>query len=102
MYRKEFINKHKKQVKDWRKKHQAEISAAEKEARYTEDGILLQTLYTPSDVGGDVLEAVGLPGDFPFTRGLEATGYRKNIWTLSQYAGFGNPKETNILFKNMI
>jgi methylmalonyl-CoA mutase N-terminal domain/subunit len=47
-------------------------------------------------------EDSGFPGDFPYTRGLEATGYRRNLWTLSQYAGFGNARETNKLFKKMI
>jgi len=102
MYQKDFIKKNDKRLDDWRKRHHEEIEAVEKEGRFTEDGIPLQLLYTPSDVKGDILEDVGPPGDFPFTRGLEATGYRKNLWTLSQYAGFGNAKETNILFKNMI
>ena len=102
MYHKEFMKKNDKHLEAWRKRHHEEIDPVEKEGRFTEDGIPLQPLYTPSDVEGDIFEEVGFPGDFPFTRGLEATGYRKNIWTLSQYAGFGNPRETNILFKNMI
>lgn len=102
MYRKDFIRKDNARREAWRKMHREEIDAAEKEGRATEDGIPLEVLYTPADIAGDDFAEVGFPGDYPYTRGLEATGYRKSLWTLSQYAGFGNPRETNVLFKNMI
>jgi len=102
MYDDEFLKKMDRHTAEWRKLHREEIEAAEKDERFTEDGIPLKPLYTAADVKDDFFEEVGFPGEFPYTRGLEATGYRKNLWTLSQYAGFGNPKETNLLFKNMI
>ncbi|MBI3057070.1 MAG: methylmalonyl-CoA mutase [Betaproteobacteria bacterium] len=67
-----------------------------------EDGIPLKVLYTPSDSKADFYADVGFPGDFPFTRGNDAAGYRKKLWTISHYAGFGSPRETNVLFRKMI
>jgi methylmalonyl-CoA mutase N-terminal domain/subunit len=102
MYQKEFLEKIEKKLKEWRAAHKEEIEMAERPGRFTEDGISLQVHYTPLDLQADFEKDIGFPGEFPYTRGLEAIGYRKNIWTLSQYAGFGNPKETNQLFKKMI
>ncbi len=102
MNKTEFLSKIEKDLKKWRKDHRAQIEEAEKDGRFTEDGIPLNLLYTPLDTQGNYSEDVGFPGSYPFTRGIEATGYRNNLWTISQYAGFGNAKETNALFKNMI
>ncbi len=102
MYKKKFLEEIDGSVQKWRTSHQAEIEAAEKRGCSTEDGIALKVHYTPLDVQVDFAKDVGFPGDFPYTRGLEAAGYRKSLWTPSQYAGFGNAKETNQLFKKMI
>ena len=102
MYDKKFLEETRKDAEAWRKAHRAEIDEVEKDGRFTEDGIPLRLLYTPSDIRVDFKEDIGFPGDFPYTRGIQAGGYRKTLWTPSQYAGFGNPKETNQLFKKMI
>ncbi len=68
-----------------------------------ESGIEVNPLYTEADVqksGGYKL--VGLPGEYPFTRGIHRLMYRKQPWTMRQYAGFGNPAETNQRFKYLI
>ena len=68
-----------------------------------ESGIEVNPLYTEEDVeksGGTKL--VGLPGEYPFTRGIHRLMYRKQPWTMRQYAGFGNPAETNQRFKYLI
>ncbi|MBA3265970.1 MAG: methylmalonyl-CoA mutase, partial [Nocardioidaceae bacterium] len=46
--------------------------------------------------------AIGWPGDFPFTRGLYSTGYRGRTWTLRQFAGFGNARQTNERYKMIL
>jgi len=102
MYNDEFTAKINKHLNNWRKEHRQEIEEVEKGEHATEDDIPLKLLYTPLDMQGDFVEEIGFPGSFPYTRGLEATGYRKDLWTINQYAGFGNAKETNTLFKNMI
>jgi methylmalonyl-CoA mutase N-terminal domain/subunit len=68
-----------------------------------ESGIAIQPLYTAADVeasGG--LAMLGDPGQYPFTRGIHPLMYRKQPWTMRQYAGFGNPAETNKRFKYLI
>ena len=68
-----------------------------------ESGIAIQPLYTAADVqasGG--LAMLGDPGAYPFTRGIHPMMYRKQPWTMRQYAGFGNPSETNQRFKYLI
>ena len=58
-----------------------------------------ERLNTPEDVNGSELE---LPGKFPYTRGIHATGYRGRLWTMRQYAGFGTAKETNERFRYLL
>ncbi len=68
-----------------------------------ESGLEVQPLYTAADVdesGG--LAMLGAPGEYPFTRGIHRLMYRKQPWTMRQYAGFGNPAETNQRFKYLI
>ena len=70
---------------------------------FNESGIEVKPLYTADDVaqsGGVAM--VGLPGEYPFTRGIHRLMYRKQPWTMRQYAGFGNPRETNQRFKYLI
>jgi methylmalonyl-CoA mutase N-terminal domain/subunit len=62
-------------------------------------------LYTPTDLaalGFDYQRDVGLPGEFPFTRGIYPSMYRGRLWTMRQYAGFGTAKETNRRFRYML
>ena len=60
-------------------------------------------LYTPLDrAGADYARDVGYPGEYPFTRGIQPTMYRGKLWTIRQYAGFGNAKQTNERFKFLL
>ncbi len=68
-----------------------------------ESGIEIKPVYTADDVeqsGGS--GQMGLPGEFPFTRGIHEHMYRKRPWTMRQYAGFGNPKATNQRFRYLV
>ena len=57
-------------------------------------------LYAPADVAQiDIKNDIGSPGEFPYTRGIHASGYRGKLWTMRQFAGFGTPEETNLRFK---
>jgi methylmalonyl-CoA mutase N-terminal domain/subunit len=66
------------------------------EAR-TLSGVPIEPLYTPVDIAGDdaYLEKLGVPGEFPFTRGPYTSMYRTRLWTMRQFAGFGTAEETN-------
>ncbi|RLG20996.1 methylmalonyl-CoA mutase [Candidatus Micrarchaeota archaeon] len=62
----------------------------------TTSGIELKRLYMPYDLGEfDYLEELGFPGEYPFTRGVQATMYRGRLWTMRQYSGFATAEETN-------
>ena len=56
----------------------------------------LKALYGPEDVAHiDISRDLGVPGEFPYTRGIHPTMYRSRLWTMRQFAGFGNAKQTN-------
>ncbi|MCX7026655.1 MAG: methylmalonyl-CoA mutase family protein [Spirochaetes bacterium] len=60
----------------------------------------VEGLYSPLDLDGQAyLEQIGLPGEFPYTRGVQATMYRGRLWTMRQYAGFGTAEESNARYK---
>src|SRR5947208_10763328 len=48
------------------------------------------------------MSTIGLPGEFPYTRGIQPTMYRGRLWTMRQYAGFGSAAETNKRFKYLL
>ena len=63
----------------------------------------VQPVYTPADTAGDnYMSASGLPGDFPYLRGIHDSGYRGRLWTFRMFAGFGRPQETNQRFKFLL
>ncbi len=70
--------------------------AFEGEAEFpTMSGVPIKPLYTTGDVEGDNDEKLGYPGEYPYTRGVYPNMYRGRLWTLRQFAGYGNPEETN-------
>lgn len=63
----------------------------------------IERLYTPLDIAGlDYLEHLGLPGEFPYTRGIHPTMHRSRLWTMRMFAGFGTAEETNQRFKYLL
>jgi methylmalonyl-CoA mutase N-terminal domain/subunit len=70
-----------------------------------ESGIHVKPSYSPKDLEGidfSYEKDVADPGEYPYTRGIHALGYRSRAWTTRQYTGFGTPQETNERFKLMI
>ncbi|HUB01577.1 MAG TPA: methylmalonyl-CoA mutase family protein [Terriglobales bacterium] len=66
-------------------------------------GIPIQLLYSPSDLASrDYDTDIGYPGEFPFTRGVQATMYRGRLWTMRQYAGMGDADESNRRYKYLL
>jgi methylmalonyl-CoA mutase N-terminal domain/subunit len=75
--------------------------AAKRDADFTTiSGLEVEPVYGPP--GGEPAERVGWPGEFPFTRGLYATGYRGKPWTIRQFSGFGNVRQTNERYKMLL
>jgi methylmalonyl-CoA mutase, N-terminal domain len=63
----------------------------------------INPLYDPADVAEvDFDRDISVPGHFPYTRGIHATGYRGKLWTMRQFAGFSTPEETNARFKYLL
>ncbi len=84
------------QIDEGRGRWQARYDAARKSERdYTTlSGVEVEPVYGPS--GPDErMDRIGWPGQFPFTRGIHATGYRGKPWTIRQFAGFGTAEQTN-------
>lgn len=71
----------------------------------TPSGIPVQAVYTPADLdirGFDYLADLGLPGEPPFTRGIDSQMYRRQLWIMGQYSGFGTAEETNRRFRYLL
>jgi len=69
----------------------------------TSSHVPIRPLYTPTDlVSLDQEGEVGYPGEYPFTRGLQATMYRGRLWTMRQYAGMGDAEESNKRYKYLL
>jgi methylmalonyl-CoA mutase N-terminal domain/subunit len=77
-------------------------STPERDAPFTTlSGEPIAPLYTPRDLR-DAERDIGLPGQFPFTRGVYPSMYRGRLWTMRQFAGFGTAEETNERFRYLL
>ncbi|MCC7166253.1 MAG: hypothetical protein IT565_01650 [Rhodospirillales bacterium] len=92
------------ELQAWEQRH-AKAFAQERKPAFTSDsGIPYNRVYTPADlkrIGFDYRQSLGLPGEYPYTRGITATMYRQEPYLAAQYLGFSTPKETNALFKQL-
>jgi methylmalonyl-CoA mutase, N-terminal domain len=68
----------------------------------TLSGEPVQPLYTAADLPSEPEAAIGLPGDYPYTRGVYPSMYRGRLWTMRQFAGFGTAEETNERFRYLL
>ncbi|MBN2385513.1 MAG: methylmalonyl-CoA mutase family protein [Anaerolineales bacterium] len=78
--------------------------APERQSRFiTTSSAGIERLYTPLDLPDfDYLHDLGLPGEYPYTRGVHATGYRGRVWTMRMFAGFGSAEESNARYKYLL
>jgi methylmalonyl-CoA mutase, N-terminal domain len=85
----------------WRRRFD---EAPKREADFTTlSGLDVDPVYGPPN--GAVVpgfDRIGWPGEYPFTRGLHATGYRGKAWTIRQFSGFGNARQTNERYKMLL
>ena len=68
----------------------------------TISGEPIEPLYTEEDLPADTAGEIGLPGEFPYTRGVYPSMYRGRLWTVRQFAGFGTAEETNERFRYLL
>jgi methylmalonyl-CoA mutase N-terminal domain/subunit len=78
-------------------------ATSERDATFTTlSGEPINPVYTARDLPADPDEAIGLPGEYPFTRGVYPSMYRGRLWTVRQFAGFGTAEETNERFRYLL
>ena len=93
------------QVDAWEKNEVASFTRRAPEradAFATIGGFPVKRTYTALDIAGTPLEDIGLPGQYPFTRGPYPTMYRGRLWTMRQYAGMGTAEDTNRRFRYLL
>jgi len=97
----EELDKIRRQGVQWREKN---ADRKERKASYkTLSQIPVEAVYTPEHLEGVDFDAdVGLPGEFPYLRGVHPGGYRDRLWTMRMFAGFGLPEETNERFRFLL
>ena len=85
----------------WQRRYDA---ARKRDADFTTlSGLALEPVYGPPPGSHQPgFERIGWPGEYPFTRGLYPTGYRGRAWTIRQFSGFGNPRQTNDRYKMLL
>jgi methylmalonyl-CoA mutase N-terminal domain/subunit len=87
------------EVADWRRRYE---KGEKRDIAFANSEREVEPLYTPLDAAEADPAAIGLPGAFPYTRGIHPTGYRGRLWTMRQFAGFGSARDTNARFKFLL
>ena len=80
----------------------APIVGAEDSRRFTDSGIEIRPAYTEEDLPERLGERLGEPGQYPYTRGIHPEMYRKQLWTMRQYAGYASAKESNERYRYLL
>jgi methylmalonyl-CoA mutase, N-terminal domain len=99
MYDKKQLDELKKSLEQWEETSLSRALASlpeRMEEFITTSSEPVGRLYTPLDVAdNDYASTLGLPGEYPFTRGVHPTLHRSKLWTMRMFAGFGTAEETN-------
>jgi methylmalonyl-CoA mutase N-terminal domain/subunit len=107
MYSRKFLDMLRARLADWSKSAAKTRDTKSRPKFFTISGVDIDELYTPVSVtNGDsdnyYFDKIGLPGEYPYTRGVHHTLYRTRLWTMRQFAGMGTPKQTNERFKYIL
>ena len=105
MFDRDAIEQAKKLRQQWEAGELRQFLERQPESRpeyRTGSGLPVQRVYTPEDVADMTIADLGLPGQYPFTRGPYPTMYRGRLWTMRQIAGFGTGSDTNKRFRYLI
>lgn len=106
LFEKDVVNQIDAAVKEWE-----EVKLAKSLEKFPErksefknsSGFTVKRLYTPGDVPAmDYMRDLGLPAQYPYTRGVQDTMYRGRFWTMRMYAGFATAEESNQRYKYLI
>jgi methylmalonyl-CoA mutase N-terminal domain/subunit len=102
----ERLNQVRKSIQDWEQNQLNETlkKFPERQKEFiTTSSEPVERLYTPLNLENtDYLQQLGLPGEYPYTRGIHPTMHRGKLWTMRMFAGFGTAEETNLRFKYLL
>ncbi|MFQ5873423.1 MAG: methylmalonyl-CoA mutase family protein, partial [Dehalococcoidia bacterium] len=93
------------EMKEQQRRWEVAFQAAKKrDALFaTLSGIPVELLYTPLALAeSDYLQDIGMPGDYPYLRGIHPSGFRGRLWTMRMFAGFGTAEQTNARYKYLL
>jgi methylmalonyl-CoA mutase N-terminal domain/subunit len=90
------------ETEQWRRELYDAAPERDGELTSTISGLENEPLYTPDNVDIDYEHDLGYPGVYPFTRGVYPSMYRRKLWTMRQFAGFGTAEETNARFRYLL
>ena len=97
--------KHDPERERWEKNtlepHLAKSPLRKKEFK-TSSGLALPDFMMPPNVDEDYMNKLGLPGEYPFTRGVQPSMFRGRLWTMRQYAGFASAEESNQRYRYLL
>ncbi|MBI4288484.1 MAG: methylmalonyl-CoA mutase [Chloroflexi bacterium] len=105
MESKEELNRIRSAQTEWEKENAAEFQKERKKEFFTHSGFPAKRIYTPVDLeekGFDYLKDLGFPGDYPYTRGVNPSMYRRFIWGMAKYTGFPTPEESNKFWRSQV
>lgn len=106
MYDREELEQLKKTFDEWEKStlQQSTVRLPERKKEFiTTSSEPIKRLYTPLDIENiDYTEDLGMPGEYPYTRGVHPTLHRSRLWTMRMFAGFGTAEETNKRFRYLL
>ena len=104
MFDKNSIEELKEKKSAWQSKLNEQVKKRpERQKEFsTDSGINIEAVYTPAELADAGSLDLSLPGQFPFTRGVQPNMYRGRHWTMRQYAGFGSAEETNKRFRYLL
>ncbi|MDQ6886754.1 MAG: methylmalonyl-CoA mutase family protein [Gemmatimonadota bacterium] len=95
----EELQRLRSEVAAWRRRYDA---AGKRALAFTNSSGEVAPLYSAADAASLDPALMGLPGSYPFTRGVHPTGYRGRLWTMRQFAGFGSAADTNARYKFLL
>lgn len=78
------------------------LGGSRRSERQTPSGIALKEFYLEEDLGEGLQERLGMPGTYPFTRGIYPNMYRGKVWTMRMFSGYGTPEATNRRLKYLL
>ena len=90
-----------KEYQSWREKVYRPAALQERSVFVTSSGFPVEPVYGPWDAP-DAGEHLGMPGEYPFTRGIHPSMYRGRLWTMRQYAGFSTAEESNERYRYLL